>query len=129
MNEAYFAVGIPCFTMNCFAKSLLPSNWAAMEFGPITEMPVSALSFSKNSTIPFTKGSSGPTMTILMLCSITAFFMDLKSVGSMGRLVPNASVPALPGAIYILCISELCEIFHAKACSLPPEPNINTFML
>ena len=41
--------------------------------------------------------------------------------------MPSLAVPAFPGAIYKSLICELFAIFHAKACSLPPDPYIKTF--
>ncbi len=51
------AVGIPYFFMNFLARTLLPSNWAAASLGPTIPNPKD----SKISTIPLTKGASGPT--------------------------------------------------------------------
>jgi hypothetical protein len=44
-------------------------------------------------------------------------------------LVPTEEVPAFPGAMYKLFSEELCATFQAIACSLPPDPNINTFII
>jgi hypothetical protein len=38
-------------------------------------------------------------------------------------LVAIAAVPAFPGATKSLEHFELCNIFHARACSLPPDPS------
>jgi hypothetical protein len=38
------------------------------------------------------------------------------------------AVPALPGATKSLSHNELCLIFQAIACSLPPFPMISIFM-
>ena len=85
-------------------------------------------SCKKKSCIPFTNGSSGPTKTKLISFSQTKFFIASKSVKEIATLIPQFAVPAFPGAIYKFCNNLLCEIFHAKACSLPPEPKIRTFI-
>ena len=52
-----------------------------------------------------------------------------KSFTSILISSPHQSVPAFPGAINSLLHELLCEIFQANACSLPPLPRINTFIL
>src|SRR5436190_20014947 len=47
----------------------------------------------------------------------------------MSTFVPQCAVPAFPGAMYKLLSCLLCAIFQAKACSLPPDPKINTFIV
>ncbi len=41
--------------------------------------------------------------------------------------VASRAVPALPGATNTLATRALCAIFHANACSLPPEPMTRMF--
>ena len=53
------AVGILLRAQSFFIKAFEPSNLAANLFGPNTF----TLFFFKKFTIPFTKGSSGPTIT------------------------------------------------------------------
>ena len=43
-------------------------------------------------------------------------------------LVAILEVPELPGATNNLFKKGLCFIFHAIACSRPPDPRINTFI-
>ena len=59
----------------------------------------SAASCPKKSTIPFTKGSSGPTTTkeICLLKQNSLIFE--KSVAEIATFSPSRAVPALPGAI------------------------------
>ena len=56
------------------------------------------------------------------------FLIPSKSVKLTGRLVPHSAVPGLPGAINNFEYWLLFEIFQAKACSLPPEPNSKIFI-
>jgi hypothetical protein len=51
-----------------------------------------------------------------------------KSLTPIGRLVPNAAVPGLPGAIQSWLQCGLAVIFQASACSRPPEPRIKIFI-
>ena len=54
-------------------------------------------SAKKKSCTPATKGASGPTTTILILLSNTAFLTALKSVALSLILVAIFAVPAFPG--------------------------------
>jgi hypothetical protein len=47
----------------------------------------------------------------------------------MARLVAIADVPEFPGATKRFLQRLLCAIFHAKVCSLPPEPSTKIFMV
>ena len=58
-NDWKFGWGIEYFLQNSLAKILLPSSLAALKLGPKTLIFL----FSKKSTIPFTRGVSGPTIT------------------------------------------------------------------
>src|SRR5256885_199822 len=57
------------------------------------------------------------------------FLISSKSVTPKGKLMPHWAVPALPGAMKSLLADLLCEIFHARACSLPPDPSKSIFMI
>ena len=83
----------------------------------------------KYSTSPFTNGSSGPTTTISIACSIQQVRIASKSVTPNGKCCPNPFVPALPGAINNALQRGLWVIFQANACSLPPEPNNSILMI
>ena len=54
--------------------------------------------------------------------------MPSKSVTEISKFVATDEVPELPGATYKLLHNGLCAIFHAKVCSLPPDPNTKTFI-
>ena len=51
-----------------------------------------------------------------------------KSSAFIATFSPTSRVPALPGAMYSFSIFGLWAIFHASACSRPPEPNSNSFI-
>ena len=56
--------------------------------------------------------------------------LDLKKKFTLiFKLVANDAVPAFPGATKSFVSSLLSLIFHASACSLPPEPKTNTFIV
>jgi hypothetical protein len=48
--------------------------------------------------MPRTNGSSGPTTTMFISLSKTAFLMVLKSVTAIGKFTAIAAVPEFPGA-------------------------------
>ena len=54
--------------------------------------------------------------------------MASKSVALMLTFSPTAVVPAFPGAMYSFSTFGLWAIFHASACSRPPEPSNNIFI-
>ena len=49
--------------------------------------------------------------------------MASKSKIFKETLVAIAAVPAFPGATKSFEVFEDCSIFHASACSRPPEPS------
>jgi hypothetical protein len=63
-----------------------------------------------------------------MFSAITSFLIASKSVGLMLTFVAIESVPAFPGATKSLAQNGDCSIFHAKACSLPPDPKSKMFI-
>ena len=75
-----------------------------------------------------TRGSSGPTTTMSILFFKTNSLIPSKSRGDKIMFLPYCFVPAFPGAINNSSKIELCEIFQAKACSLPPDPSNNIFI-
>ena len=113
---------MPLRAMNSLAYALLPSNWAPLLSGPMMRMPFSASSCLKKSTMPSTRGCSGPTTTRPISLSRQNLLMPSKSLTLMLTLAPTSAVPALPGAMNTLAPS-LWASFQAKACSRPPEPN------
>src|SRR5260221_9981047 len=72
--------------------------------------------------MPFTSGSSGPTTTISIFFSRQNFPMEEKSFTEREIFVPQDAVPGFPGAINNSPHNLLWRIFHAIACSRPPEP-------
>ena len=130
-NVSYAAVGISWRRMNALAKSFEPSSTAPAFDGPMTGISLVRSSAAKSSYMPFTRGSSGPTTTIETCFSTANDFIASKSSALMATLtlLPlMPSVPALPGAIYRVSHFSLCAIFHARACSRPPEPKSNIFI-
>ena len=129
LKVRYLAVGMLCLSMKLLAKSLLPSSTAPCFDGPITGTFAVRGSSRKLSYMPFTSGSSGPTTTMSMPFSATKSFSLSKSSALMATFSPASAVPALPGAMYSFSTLSLCAIFHASACSRPPLPNNNIFIL
>ncbi len=119
------AEGILYFFIRFLANTLEPSIIAEFLLGPNTRRPF----FSKTSTIPSARGLSGP-IIVRSICSDKA-----KSESSSWLLTgmsihsAHCSIPAFPGAQYIFFTLALFATFHAIACSLPPPPTINTFIL
>src|SRR3984957_15459720 len=114
-----------CRTRNSFAKAFEPSSCAAILRGPKQRRP----SLRKRSTSPATSGASGPTTV-----SATSSFFAKASNPSMSfsttsalRTPGSRAVPALPGATMTSPTRLDCLIFHASACSRPPEPMTRTF--
>ena len=115
--------------MNSFEKSLLPSNMAPAFDGPTTKTEFRSESLLIKSTTPSINGISGPTITSSTEWSIIVFFKSLKFKMSKPKFSAVFKVPAFPGATYIFPILLDFLSFQQKACSLAPDPNINTFIL
>ncbi len=82
----------------------------------------------RSSTMPAAIAASGPTTT-----KSTAFFLQKSitagwSAMSIGTHSASFAMPALPGKHHSLVTSGEAAIFHAKACSRPPEPITRIFM-
>ena len=97
----YLAVGMPYFAIKCLAKS-----FGAFEGGSclarVDHEQLAAFGHGaafRNSRRPSTSGSSFPATTRSISFDTTASYTASKSVGFIGRLVPKADVPALPGAM------------------------------
>src|ERR1700760_3761148 len=99
-------------------KPLEPSSCAASRPGPNALMPAAA----RSSTIPAASGVSGPTTTsstsFCLQNSMTAAWL----VTSSATHSASRAMPALPGAHQSFVTSGDAAIFHASACSRPPEP-------
>ena len=89
----YFAVGIEYFLQIFLVKILDPSSCEAILFGPKTLISLS----SKKSTIPSTKGFSGPIITRSILFEIIKSLISLKFSRSREIFLAISEVPALPG--------------------------------
>ena len=114
----YFAVGILFFLQIDFIKAFEPSSLAAYLFGPNTLI----LCLVKKSTIPLTKGSSGPTITKSILLDLIIFNIFGKLRISSLIFLAILLVPAFPGIQNIFFDNFELRIFWHKACSLPPLP-------
>ena len=97
--------------------------------GPKILTFVNSESLLKKSTIPLTRGFSGPTTTNSMLFFITKSLISLKSLIFKYIFSAIFCVPAFPGATNSFVHNLLFEIFHANACSRPPEPNKSIFII
>ena len=89
----YLAVGILYSSHINFVNVLEPSNLDEYLFGPKTFI----FFCSKKSTIPSTKGFSGPTITRSILVFLIKISKLLKFDWSMSTLVDIIAVPAFPG--------------------------------
>ena len=119
-NSLWLAVGTSPRCSTFLQKALLPSRRAASAVGPKT---LSFFSWNA-STMPATRGASGPTTVRSIPCSTAAFASPSMSSTAIGRFSPIRAVPALPGAIKTLAPSA--ESFQAIACSRPPDPTTRT---
>ena len=122
---SYEAVGILYFFIKSLENALEPSRMAAFFLGPNTRSPAA----SKASAAPAASGSSGPTITRSIPCSLANVTCASKSMTPISTHSASPAIPALPGAQYIFSTFGLWATFHAIACSRPPPPTINTFML
>ena len=102
-----------------------PSKIAAFLRGPNTRSP----SASNASTTPPTSGSSIPITVRSIFFSFANATNLSNSIAPIGTHSAISPIPALPGAQYIFSTFGLCATFHAIACSLPPLPTINTFIV
>src|SRR3954463_12611434 len=110
---------MPNSVHSALVKPFELSSWAGILFGPNALMPAAV----RSSTIPAARGVSGPTTT-----SSTAFFLQKAitaawSATSSATHSASRAIPALPGAHQNLVTRGEAAIFHARACSRPPEPS------
>src|ERR1039458_8192286 len=124
-QTAKLPVGMLWRCKNSLAKPLLVSSMAAARVGPKTRRPRSC----RASTMPSESGSSGPTM-VSPGCSASAWrTIAATSFRSTGTQRAICAIPPLPGAQTISVTRVLRFTAHASACSRPPAPKINTFMI
>ena len=88
-----FAVGMLYFLQIFFVKIFDPSSWEAIFFGPKTLI----FSFSRKSTIPLTKGFSGPITTKSFFDFNKKFLISSKLFRSISIFSAISLVPAFPG--------------------------------
>src|SRR3954471_11753703 len=110
---------MPNSVHSALVKPLELSSWAGILSGPNALMPAAV----RSSTIPAASGVSGPTTTsstaLVLQKSITAAW----SATSSATHSASRAIPALPGAHQNLVTRGEAAIFHARACSRPPEPS------
>src|SRR3989338_3184382 len=75
--------------------------------------------------MPATNGASGPTTVRSIDLDFANFKRPVVSSGFIFTGSAISAIPSLPGAQYSFSHFGLCAIFHARACSLPPEPISN----
>ena len=93
VNTLYSAVGIRYFFMKSFEKTLLDSSCAAAFVGPTILLP----SFSNISTMPFERGSSGPTIVRSIHSYLTKSRRASKLSGPTSIHSARSEIPAFPG--------------------------------
>src|SRR5262245_43383606 len=111
--------------MKSFANALLDSNRAALADGPTICSPRA----SKVSTIPVSRGASGPAMVMSTqeqlgkAASASASFAEIETDPAVSE------IPAFPGAQNI-STGRLAVFLNAQqsACSRPPDPTTRIFM-
>ena len=113
------------FFIRSLENALDPSRIAAFFLGPNTLKP----SASNTSTTPPTSGSSIPITVRSMLFSLANATSFSNSIALISTHSASSAIPALPGAQYILSTLGLLLNFQHIACSLPPLPTTNTFIL
>src|SRR3954447_7957015 len=82
----------------------------------------------RSSTMPAAIGASGPTTTKSTLLALQNAIAAAWSVMSSATHSASREMPALPGAHHNLVSNGDAAIFHASACSRPPEPRRRMFM-
>ena len=117
------AVGTAAASSTSLAKAFDPSMRAAALLGPNTATPARRSS----SAMPATSGASGPTTTRWISCWRQRPRRPSTSSMRIGWQRPSAAIPGFPGAACSSVSRSLCAIFHASACSRPPDPRISTF--
>ena len=105
-----------------FVKLLEDSSIDAFLFGP----KVLIFSFLSLSTIPFTRGSSGPTTTKLIFSFFINFFIELKLLILIFIHSASELIPAFPGIQKSFSHKGDLDIAQHNACSLPPDPKTKT---
>src|SRR5438270_7169439 len=110
---------MPNSLQSALVNPLDPSSCEACRLGPNALMPA----WARSSTMPAASGVSGPTTTrstaLVRQNPITAAWSAISSATHSA----SRAIPALPGAHQSFITSGDAAIFHARACSRPPEPS------
>src|SRR5712691_6304232 len=110
---------MPNSVQSALVNPFAPSSCEACLLGPNALTPALA----RSPTIPAASGVSGPTTTrstaLVRQNSITAAWSAISSATHSA----SRAMPALPGAHQSFVTSAEAAIFHARACSRPPEPS------
>src|ERR1700749_4276699 len=77
----------------------------------------------RSSTTPAAIAASGPTTTKSTLLRLQNSITAAWSAMSIGTHSASRAIPAFPGAHHSFVTSGDAAIFHASACSRPPEPS------
>src|SRR6476659_5500828 len=77
----------------------------------------------RSSTIPAAIGASGPTTTKSTALRLQKSITAAWSAISIGTHSASRAMPALPGAHQSFVSNGEAALFHAKACSRPPDPS------
>src|SRR5471032_813158 len=116
---------MPWRCMKALAKSFDDSSCAASLVGPNTFRPRAR----NRLTMPPASGVSGPTTVSAIFSWTTKLASSCRSVMARFCRRESRAVPPLPGATYTIWIRSDCASFHARACSRPPEPTTNIFII
>src|SRR3982751_4042794 len=101
--------------VNVLELSSRPAAWV----GPNALKPAAL----RSSTMPAAIGASGPTTTKSISLALQKSITAAWSVISSGTHCASRAIPALPGAHQSFVTRGEAAIFHARACSRPPEPS------
>ena len=105
-------------------KAFDVSSRPAAALGPKQGMRASASASAR----PASTALSGPMTTRSAAISFASATSAATSVAFTGRSSPCAAMPGLPGAHTSRVSSGDWAIFHASACSRPPDPTSRMFM-
>src|ERR1700730_3172704 len=109
---------------------LLARHSALVNFFELSSLPAALVgpnalkpAVLRSSTMPAAIGESGPTTTKSTALDLQKSSTAVWSAMSSATHSASRAIPALPGAHQSLVTSGEAAIFHARACSRPPEPS------
>ena len=112
--------------MISLAKSLDHSSSAANLVGPKALSPA----WLKSSTIPAARASSGPIkVQAISLAFAKSINLECSEIEIFTNSKLSRVIPSFPGATNTFSTSFDSSNFLAIACSRPPEPTTNSFIL